>query len=475
MERIVDGATLATIAEQLGLTVEGVCQALAREERRELDTVAEQLDDGPLWFDVPADIEGLARTTHYVRWLVAGLGRRGIATRTSVDVVDTPDVSFRLGLHPEREGSSRMALTQTRSPQSRMALNDMRRRLHGLRSQRAEARREFKQANDDGDNDAIKVTGARLLELDEDISKAKELETRALSALAGVSDELGQSMRHDLDAQARLQEIASSQAPLQGYVQVGQFMTAAEMCELFGQRSAQMWGATVTTPDTADLPGHRIRPSVQPAPLPPLSLLDLFPAYPTGERSVSYMQLNGAPPSGADVVAHGAVKPGVDITYDAESAEVPTTAVWTKCPRQDIEDFDGLAASIQTLLSYDVRRKLEALLVAAIGVRPASASRRSRASPTSITWSIASSSVRPSRRRTASRATSAPGTRSTSPSWRSRRPAATARTWRCRASRGASRPWRSTAVASSWATATSEPRSPSGAACRSRSARRPTT
>jgi HK97 family phage major capsid protein len=258
-----------------------------------------------------------------------------------------------------------MTLANTRSPQARKArLDEVRKRLAALRSEKVTVRGEFKQANDDDDREAIKLTGTKLLELDEDIAKAKELETRALSALAGVAEDVGQTLRHNIEAQQTLSHIAQSAAPLQGYVAIGEFMTADELCELFGRQASQRWGS-VTVPDQQDLVGERIVRGIQTPPVPPLTLLDLFPAVPVGDRSVSYMQRNGIP-SGADVVEHGALKPSADFDYEAVSDEVKTVAVWTKAQRQDIEDFDGLSADIQTTLSYDVRRKIEALLLAAI-------------------------------------------------------------------------------------------------------------
>lgn len=100
--------------------------------------------------------------------------------------------------------------------------------------------------------------------------------------------------------------------------------------------------------------------------LRPLRLLDLIPTGPTDSNSIEYVQVTAIPGTSAPV-AEGAVKPEAGITMVDATAPVRTIAGWIKVNRQAMADAAGLATLINTLLPYDVRRKIEAQILTGDG------------------------------------------------------------------------------------------------------------
>ena len=100
--------------------------------------------------------------------------------------------------------------------------------------------------------------------------------------------------------------------------------------------------------------------------LRPLRLLDLIPTGTTDSNSIEYTQVTAIPASSAPV-AEGAVKPQVGITLVDATSPVRTIAGWIKVNRQAMDDAAGLASMINTLLPYDVRRKIEQQVLAGDG------------------------------------------------------------------------------------------------------------
>lgn len=98
-----------------------------------------------------------------------------------------------------------------------------------------------------------------------------------------------------------------------------------------------------------------------------LTLLDLIPSGPTDSNSIDYVQVT-AVPTGAVEVAELAAKPELALgTVDA-TAPVRTIAGYVKIARQALDDAAGLATLINTLLPYEVRRRIEAQMIAGDGV-----------------------------------------------------------------------------------------------------------
>lgn len=95
-----------------------------------------------------------------------------------------------------------------------------------------------------------------------------------------------------------------------------------------------------------------------PTVLRPLRFLDLIPTGTTDSNSLEYVQVIAIPGTSGPV-AEGQVKPQVGLTTQDATAPVRTIAGWIKVNRQAMDDAAGLATMINTLLPYDVRRKIE--------------------------------------------------------------------------------------------------------------------
>ena len=122
--------------------------------------------------------------------------------------------------------------------------------------------------------------------------------------------------------------------------------------------------APVGTHAAAVPPDYR---GIQPAILRPLSLLDIIPTGTTDSNIVEYVKVKSIPGSAAET-AEGAVKPEEGIEFEDATAPVRTIAGWIKLMRQAMDDMAGLVTLVNTLLPYDVRRRLEAQILNGDGV-----------------------------------------------------------------------------------------------------------
>lgn len=163
--------------------------------------------------------------------------------------------------------------------------------------------------------------------------------------------------------QAREQGLFASSARF-GTIQMGQIATRENAIQFLSELPGAPAGP-VDSPATAGLiqPDRRglIRPMLR-----PLRLLDLIPTGPTDSNSIEYVQITAIPNTSAPV-AEGAVKPQAGITMADATAPVRTIAGWIKVNRQAMDDAAGLSTLINTLLPYDVRRKIEAQVIAGNG------------------------------------------------------------------------------------------------------------
>jgi hypothetical protein len=105
---------------------------------------------------------------------------------------------------------------------------------------------------------------------------------------------------------------------------------------------------------------------LQPHILRPLSLLDLFPTGTTDSNMIEYVKILNVP-FGADVVEEGELKPELGIEFEDETSPVRTIAGWIKVNRQAMDDMAGLGSLLNTLLPYEVRRKMEQQIIAGDG------------------------------------------------------------------------------------------------------------
>jgi HK97 family phage major capsid protein len=98
-----------------------------------------------------------------------------------------------------------------------------------------------------------------------------------------------------------------------------------------------------------------------------LTLLDLIPTGTTDSNSVEYVQV-AAIPAGAAETAELAAKPQVGFATEDATAPVRTIAAWIKMARQAMDDSAGVVSIINALLPYEVRRRIEAQILAGNGV-----------------------------------------------------------------------------------------------------------
>lgn len=98
-----------------------------------------------------------------------------------------------------------------------------------------------------------------------------------------------------------------------------------------------------------------------------LSLLDLIPTGTTDSNVVNYVQVTAIPGYAAET-AEMAVKPQQGLTLTDQTAPVVTIAGWIKVARQALDDMAGLGSLINTLLPYDVRRRILNQILAGTGV-----------------------------------------------------------------------------------------------------------
>jgi HK97 family phage major capsid protein len=122
-------------------------------------------------------------------------------------------------------------------------------------------------------------------------------------------------------------------------------------------------------PISAPTAGGALAPDIRgiiPPLLKPLSLLDLIPSGVTDSNMIQYVQVTGIP-AGAAETDQLALKPQEGLSTIDATAPVRTVAGWIKAARQQLDDIAGLATLINTLLPYDVRRRIEAQMLAGDG------------------------------------------------------------------------------------------------------------
>lgn len=162
---------------------------------------------------------------------------------------------------------------------------------------------------------------------------------------------------------ARSAGIFSSQSRF-GTVILGEIASREQAASFFADLPTAP-GAPVDTPGSAGLIQPDTRGLIAPL-LRPLRLLDLIPTGTTDSNSIEYVQVQSIPGS-AGMVAEGAVKPQAGLVLADAVAPVRTVAGWVKVNRQAMDDAAGLATLINTLLPYDVRRKIESQVIAGDG------------------------------------------------------------------------------------------------------------
>ena len=282
----------------------------------------------------------------------------------------------------------------TADAQIRDRLKTIREQLADLRSRRTDAKKERDAAKDafakadfsaNGDTKITETSEFRAAEeavrqvgvLDDEIHEHQAAEAAILRLLGDQPDTNGSGngnpslqvprlgwdgsrLLHESDTygEARQRGLFNSSASF-GTLILGQMASREEAANFLrsGSMAASLPAAPagqVGTPAGAVQPDYRgiISPR-----LLNLSLLDLIPTGTTDSNVVNYVQVTAVPGYAAET-AELAIKPQEGLTLTDQTAPVVTIAGWIKAARQALDDLAGLATLINTLLPYDVRRRV---------------------------------------------------------------------------------------------------------------------
>jgi HK97 family phage major capsid protein len=281
---------------------------------------------------------------------------------------------------------------------TRDELKRIRDNLSNLREQKASARRERDSAKDaaraaigpldgiDWSKDSkltdkrefqdLEAATARLGVIDDQIGNLKDNEATLLRLLGDAPDTNGGGNHPSLempsvgwDGHRLLREsdqyvsahsngVFSSSARF-GTVVLGQVASREEAVGVVRQGGMMAAALPAASPGTVGTPTGvppDYRGYVQPR-LLNLSLLDLIPTGTTDSNIVNYVQVTAIPGSAAET-AELQGKPQEGLTSFDATAPVVTIAGYIKVARQALDDMAGLGTLINTLLPYDVRRRM---------------------------------------------------------------------------------------------------------------------
>jgi HK97 family phage major capsid protein len=284
----------------------------------------------------------------------------------------------------------------TADKQIRDRLKETRDQLADLRQRRADAKKERDSAKGLFAN-AAQEPGVKLTDmsefkaaedavrkvglLDDEINDLRETESQLLGLVGDSPDPLGvngaspslKMPRQGWDGQRLLQESESYlEARSRGvFTSSGHFGTvvlgeiAAREDAVNFLRSRMLAAAIPTAPPAPatgmGTPAGLIVPPEFRGVIPPallnLSLLDIIPTGTTDSNLVHYVQVTGVPGYAAET-PELSVKPAEGISFLDAQAPVVTIAGYLKVSRQAMDDMAGLATMVNTLLPYDVRRRL---------------------------------------------------------------------------------------------------------------------
>jgi HK97 family phage major capsid protein len=270
-------------------------------------------------------------------------------------------------------------------------LKEIRERSRELRDQRAEARRERDAAKDafaGAEPNGQKITEMpefknaeeavrKVGEIDDELNELKNAEEAILKLLGedtpasnGHASAAATAQRvRGWDAHALLQGDAYQHAIQSGIFSSSAKFGTIQLGEIASREDAvrflsELPNATPGPVDSPSLAGliQPDRRGLIPPVLRPLRFLDLIPTGTTNSNSIEYVQVIAIPGTAAPV-AEGALKPEEGIEFQDATSPVRTIAGWIKVNRQAMDDGPGLASIINTLLPYDVRRKIEGQVI----------------------------------------------------------------------------------------------------------------
>ena len=243
--------------------------------------------------------------------------------------------------------------------QNRERLASLALRKSKARDQRAAAREAQRAAREANDTDALAVATTAFEQAHEELAIVQALEGATMRQMVGGVEDFGAALVDNPDAQRVLTELAGSTAAIRSNVHIGPLLTMEQTCGLTGRALIE---AALTLP-TEPTPGRdNGYLGIQPTPVVPARLLDVFRSVPFDGRRADFLRRNGGI-ANAGIQAEGAVKAQADITYSDESVEAVTIASWIKANRQSIDDIGGLLPDMTLALNQGVMLQVEELLL----------------------------------------------------------------------------------------------------------------
>jgi HK97 family phage major capsid protein len=276
---------------------------------------------------------------------------------------------------------------RTRLKELREQLADLRQRRAGAKRERDAAKESFAGASfepgakltDTPEFHAAELAVKKVGDLDDEINELQATETSLLHLIgeADASNGNGNGNHASLELPRtgwdghRLLRQSDSYAMARegglfhstghfGTLELGEMADRNEAVQFL--RSGSLAAALpAAPPGDVGMPAGLIVPPefrgiIQP-PLLNLSLLDLIPTGTTDSNVVHYVQVTAIPGSAAET-ADLALKPDEGLTLVDAQAPVTTIAGYIKVSRMALDDMAGLGTMINSLLPYDVRRRL---------------------------------------------------------------------------------------------------------------------
>jgi HK97 family phage major capsid protein len=199
-------------------------------------------------------------------------------------------------------------------------------------------------------------------------------ETAAAAAHASLEQRSGGWDSHRLLAgedseyqQALKRGVFTSQHQF-GTIELGRITSREEAAAFLSPMQADLptgTGADVGTPGGTVVPYDRR--GIQGFRLRQLRMIDLLPQGTTDSNTIEYVQVQTIPGSAAET-AELAIKPAEGLSLGDATAPVRTIAGWIKVARQALDDMAALRTLIDTLLPFDVRRRIDNQVINGNGV-----------------------------------------------------------------------------------------------------------
>jgi HK97 family phage major capsid protein len=110
-------------------------------------------------------------------------------------------------------------------------------------------------------------------------------------------------------------------------------------------------------------------PRIEKYPLRKLSVLDLYPQYPTGSDTIKYMKETTFTNNAAEAAEEGTYGEGA-LALTQTSDEVEKVAVWLPVTDEQLEDVAGIGQYVNDRLTYMLRARIDSQLLVGDGTSP---------------------------------------------------------------------------------------------------------